>query len=200
MKDLIKEIVRASLRSERRHNIMLRVVVAGTTPFEVHGFKLLTECDPADYDCVFGTGGLTALYDATLDGIEAVANFSHFLMQNDFLANAMIFVITDGRDNYSAASPNEVNKALVQAVQDDDLESLTAMLIGILGVANKTAIAYKEESGLLRRFKKDVGFTHYMELDLLNDHELANMTEYICNSIRAVNHALGSGCLPSLPI
>lgn len=132
MEAAVKEIVRACAHSERADNLMIRLVRFDTQVDEVHGYKLLNQCVEGDYDGALGPGGATALYDATIDALEASYNFADELdEQEDILSNGIVFVITDGWDNSSTYTPRECQKALKQAMLGEKLESLVSVLISV---------------------------------------------------------------------
>src|SRR5918993_5585123 len=64
MESALARIVQACKSSPRADNLLLRLVAFDDTLSELHGFKLLENCDPADYGGILRTGGSTALYDA----------------------------------------------------------------------------------------------------------------------------------------
>ena len=106
---------------------------------ESHGFKLLEQCNPDDYDGCIPPGGSTALYDATENGITATTDYAKLLVDNDFSVNAIVFIITDGCDNASTLSPNQVKKALSAALKTESLESIITVLVGV-GMSDDPAI------------------------------------------------------------
>jgi len=132
MEAAVKEIVSACAHSERADNLMIRLVKFDTQVMEVHGYKLLNQCSGGDYDGALRPGGATALYDATIDAMEASLNFAEELdEQEDILSNGIVFVITDGYDNSSTYTPKEVGKSLRAAIKSEKLESLVTVLISV---------------------------------------------------------------------
>lgn len=132
MESAVKEIIRACSHSERADNLMVRLLRFDTKVDEIHGYKLLNQCAEGDYDGVLRPGGATALYDATVDALEACYNFAEELdVQEDILSNGIVFVITDGWDNSSTYTPKECQKSLRQAVLGEKLESLVSVLISV---------------------------------------------------------------------
>ena len=189
---LIRAAVKASSPLNRRNNLMFRLLVSGAVPQEVHGFRLLPECDHANY-CGLDEAVTSAdLIDTTLNGIEALANYARFLTQRCYLANGILIVITDGMNNTSSCSLDEAKKALDQAVNGEDLESLTSLLVGIC----HGPCARFRSSMTLRQFKDCLGFTYYVELD--DNNYAALLADFVSTMVSSVCHALGSSCLPSL--
>jgi uncharacterized protein YegL len=186
MEKCIKEIVKACRYSQRADNLMLRLVAFGTNYREVHGFKLLQSCNPDDYDGCYGSGGSTALYDATCDAVEATKDYAKSLVDSDYLCNACVFVLTDGADNASKFSAKQVKEALAKCVQSEALESLVSVLVGV--DVTDTTIA-----GFLQNFNKEAGFTQYVELKDASEKTLAKLAAFVSKSISSQSQALGSG-------
>src|SRR5258707_2075874 len=63
MEAVITRIVQACKLSPRADNLLLRLVVFDDTLNELHGFKLLENCDPVDYSGIIRPGGSNAPYD-----------------------------------------------------------------------------------------------------------------------------------------
>jgi hypothetical protein len=71
---------------------MIRLVIFAHDVKEIHGFKLLANCNEADYDGILqqqhGIGSTTALFDACINGIEASTLYGANLIKQDFSANS----------------------------------------------------------------------------------------------------------------
>lgn len=185
MENVLKEIVKACQHSPRADNLMLRVVTFESNHKEVHGFKLLNQIDLASYDGVLSPGGSTALYDASVDAIEAVANYGKTLMENEFPTNGITFVITDGLDNMSKFGRPEVKKAMEKTISGENLESHISILIGVNSDPS-TAQALQE-------FKDQAGFTQFVALADASKKTLAKLAQFVSHSISSQSTALGSG-------
>lgn len=184
----IKEIVSACRRSPRADNLMLRYIRFDDAVDELHnGFRLLQDCNPGDYDNTIPGGGMTALFDATINGVDALARYGRELHDNDFTANGILFVITDGGNNAgknrSAAS---VKKSIQQALMAENLESLVTILIGVNVQEPSLAL-------LLADFAQEAGFTQYVELKDANERTLAKLAAFVSKSISSQSQALGTG-------
>jgi uncharacterized protein YegL len=186
MEAAITRIVQACKYSPRADNVLLRLVAFDDTLGELHGFKLLENCNLSDYGGVLRSGGSTALFDATENAVASTTNYAQKLASGDFSANAILFVITDGMDNASRVSPAQVKKALAQAVTSEALESIVSILIGV-NVTDSQVSAY------LRRFQTDAGFSQYIEIDKADAKTLARLAEFVSQSISAQSQALGTG-------
>lgn len=191
MESAITKIVQACKFSPRADNLLLRLVAFDDNLRELHGFKLLENCNLVDYGGVLQSGGSTALYDATENAIESTINYGHKLASGDFSANAIFFVITDGGDNASRSTANSVHKALTRAVSSEALESVVSLLIGV-------NVHEYQVSSYLQQFHKDAGFTQYIEIDKADTKTLARLAEFVSQSISAQSQALGTGASQSL--
>lgn len=186
MESAITRIVQACKSSPRADNLLLRLLAFDDTLAEFHGFKLLENCNLADYGGILRPGGSTALYDAAENAVSSTINYGQKLMAGDFSANAILFVITDGVDNASKSSAKTVKAALAKAVASEALESVVSILIGV-NVQDPEAGRY------LRRFHLESGFTQYIELDKADAATLARLAEFVSQSISAQSQALGTG-------
>ena len=152
METAITRIVQACKYSPRADNLLLRLVSFDHLLNELHGFKLLENCHPADYGGCLMPGGTTALYDATQNAVASTTNYAQKLAAGDFSANAIVFVITDGMDNASRISPSVVKAAFAHAVRSEALESIVSVLIGV-------NVQDAQVSRYLKTFYSEAGFT-----------------------------------------
>ncbi len=182
----VKEVVRACKYSPRADNLMVRLTQFASGLDEVHGFKLLENCNESDYDQALNVGGATALFDASVNAISATSLYGADLNKNDFSANGIVVIITDGDDNNSSFSAHAVKDALANVVRDEYLESLITILIGV-------NINDRYISQRLQDFNSVVGFTQYIELDKADAKTLAKLAEFVSKSISAQSQSLGTG-------
>ena len=127
----VKQIVRACRRSVRADNLMLRLVGFNGRLNEVHGFKVLADCNEDDYDGAIAVGGSTALFDAAHNAIESIAAYGRDLASRHFAANAILFVVSDGEDNASTMTAASVGDALRELIGSEAVESTVAVLVGV---------------------------------------------------------------------
>ncbi|HYO91641.1 MAG TPA: vWA domain-containing protein [Pyrinomonadaceae bacterium] len=186
MESAITRIVQACKLSPRADNLLFRLVAFDDTLSELHGFKLLENCNLADYGGVLTSGGSTALYDAAENAVASTINYGQKLLSGDFSSNAILFVITDGMDNASKLPAKQVKAALSRAVVSEALESIVSILIGV-------NVQQMEASRYLRQFHLDAGFTQYVELDKADAKTLARLAEFVSQSIGAQSQSLGTG-------
>jgi len=189
----IQQIVQACKLSPRADNLMLRLVTFSDGLEEIHGYKLLENCNLSYYDGVLRTGGMTALYDAAENSVLAQTDYAKKLSENDFGVNSVCFILTDGMDNQSKSSEKEVGKALKNALQTEALESLVTVLIGV-GTKGDPAV-----SSYLDKFYKGAGLTQFVEVEKTDAKTLAKLAEFVSKSISAQSQSLGTGG-PSTPV
>ena len=185
MEKCLQEIIKASQHSPRADNLMVRLVTFDHGLQEEHGFRLLQDCNLADYNGTLSPGGTTALYDAVIDGVEATSYYGQSLMEQDYLANGIVIVITDGGENSSKLNDvGYVRKAFAEAVKGEKLESFVSILVAV-----NAGTAAAE----LRDFQKQGGFDQFVELKDASKNTLAKLAQFVSQSISSQSQALGSG-------
>ena len=182
----IKEVIRSCQRSPRADHLMVRCTTFDNVITEAHGFKLLQDCKPDDYSGILTPGGTTALYDASIDAVDALARYGKQLQDNDYCANAILFVITDGGDNASKFTAAGVKAAVERARMSENLESIVTILIGV-NVTDPAIASY------LKSFQAAAGFTQYVELKDASAATLARLASFVSRSISSASQSLGSG-------
>lgn len=187
MEQALKEIVSACRKSPRADNLLLRLTRFDHQIEEIHGFRQLADCTTDAYDGILEARGTTSLYDAALNSVEAVAGQGAKLIAEEYSANAIVFVITDGLDYCgSTATPSEVKKAIQRAMKAECLESIVTVLIGVNVQESTVADA-------LKRFSTEAGFTQYVELADANASSLAKLASFVSRSISSQSQSLGTG-------
>ena len=129
--ECIKKIIEACKFSPRSDNLLIRLVAFSSSVEEIHGFKLLQNCNPSDYDNVIKIHGDTALFDASKNAILATSDYAKQLYDNDFSVNGILFVLTDGGDNSSISLSTDVAESLKKCDLEEKLESFITVLIGV---------------------------------------------------------------------
>jgi hypothetical protein len=186
MINAIKEVVKACRYSPRADNLMIRLVTFSNSLKEVHGFKLLANCNPDDYDGILNQGGMTALFDATVNSVDATSAYGKTLSENQFSTNGIVIVITDGADNQSSNGISAVSASLKNAMANETLESLVSILIGV-------NIADPQIAAALSDLNTQGGFTQYVELGNATSKTLAKLAQFVSKSISSQSTALGTG-------
>ena len=183
----IKEIVAACVESPPNENLMLRLQTFGSCLEEVHGFKPLGECNANDYNDCININGMTALYDSAVNSIEALNAYGKDLVENDFDVNGILIVVTDGDNNSSTNTVNQVKEAIASVARDEHLESLVTILVGV------NIDAYVQQK--LDDFQQEVGFTQFIALKDADKNTLAKLAQFVSNSVSSQSSALGTGGL-----
>lgn len=186
MVDAIKAVVNACRYSPRADNLMIRLVTFSNSLKEIHGFKLLANCNPDDYNGVLNVGGATALFDATVNSVDATSAYGKTLVDSQFSANGIVVVITDGADNQSSNTIASVAASLKKATANETLESLVSILIGVNVTESYVATA-------LNDLHTQGGFTQYLELKDATAKTLAKLAKFVSKSISSQSTALGTG-------
>jgi hypothetical protein len=192
----IEKCLRTALEScqnsPRVDNLLVRLLAFNHMLDEQHGFRPLRDCPLAGYDGFLCPGGMTALYDASVNLVDSLATYGRTLMSNDYTVNGLAIVITDGCDNMSKLTMGEVSNAVQRATQAESLESLITVLIGI-------NIQDPDVSRALNDLKSNGGFTQYVEAKDASPKTLARVAGFISKSISSQSQSIGSGAA-SLPI
>lgn len=187
--DCAKTIVDACSKNPRADNMMLSVNCFSNNVREFHGFKELRNCHLSDYHGMHKAGGMTALNDAALIGIESVGEYGKKLAEQGIMCNGIVFIVTDGAENNSSNHTRQVKESLEKIVMDENLESLTTVLIG---VNTKHCRIYLED------FKNKCGITEYIEIENASKSSLAKLANFVSQSISSTSQSLGSGSNTSL--
>jgi uncharacterized protein YegL len=188
----IQEVVKACSKSPRADNLLLRLTTFNSKVEEKHGFKELQSCNLNDYQNFLQPHGPTALYDASLEAIEALLKYSEKLSDADFTVNAIKFVLTDGDDNCSTFTVDRLKKAFKDSIQSEKLESIRTVLIGVN--MNDTYMKSKLEA-----FSKQAGFDQFVAMEDASAKSLAKLAAFVSQSISSQSNSLGTG-QPSQPI
>jgi len=185
LEKMIKEAVDSCQKSPRSENLLIRLVSFNQNEQEEHGFKLLNTIKLTDYDGLIKTSGSTLLFDSAYHAIEATADYGKVLFDQDFFANAIIFVITDGADNESTYGPGQIKDLLEKVRRSEELESIAVVLIGMNGEP------YVQQ--YLDEFKNDAELDEYIDMGNVTPAKLAKLAGYISRSVSSTSQALGTG-------
>jgi hypothetical protein len=167
--------------------ILLRVILfSSSLPNgieELHGFKVLSEIDPQSYP-TFSPSGQTPLFDATYSSIGSSISYGKQLMDSDYLANSINFIITDGCDNTSTVEPQAIKTLSVDAIANEFLESIVNVLIGI------NTASYSQ---YLANFVSESGLTNYLDAGDVTPETLAKIAKFVSQSTSSQSQSLGTG-------
>lgn len=178
-------IVEALRKSPRAKNMLVRVQKFDENLNEIHGFVGLHDINPADYD-LSASGGATALFDATLCGVEAVAAYGKDLDGLDMNVNGVVFIVTDGMNNASTvATEARIAQIAAKARMDEHLESLKVILIG---VGNEGDV-----KDYLKNFTDNAKIDQYVWIGDATPGKIAKLAEFISRSVSSASQSLGTG-------
>lgn len=192
LEQMVKTVLKSCQKSPRADNLMLRFVTFNGHISENHGFKELTKIKESDYDNQIHCGGSTALFQATQSALEATVAYGDRLMKQDYLVNAIVFVITDGEDNEGGTTPERIKTFLDNTKLGEQLESLNIVLVGI--TQNNTGL-----NGYLKDFADRAGITQYVDMGSATPGRVAKLAQFVSQSVSSTSSALGTGG-PSQPI
>lgn len=179
-------VVDSLAKSPRSENMLVRVQAFDENLHEIHGFINLSDIKAGDYDLDCHGGG-TALFDAALCGVEAVAAYGKHLDELEYAVNAVVFIVTDGQNNSSrkARDPKKVGAAINKAKKAENLESIKTVLIGV-GDEQDTR-TYLED------FQKEAGIDQFVWVGKATANSIAKLANFISKSVSSASQSLGTG-------
>ena len=186
LEECLRKVVQSCQYSPRADNLLVRNVQFDHTLDQIHGFKMLENCNVSDYKGVLTKNGSTALFDTTHNSIRATLDYAADLKKQRYTANAVVFVLTDGGDNVSKFSARDVRRAVDDAVGHEDLESINVILVGV----NINDLGVRK---MLDDFQKDAGITQYEDIGTLTAERAAKLADFVSRSISAQAQAKGTG-------
>ncbi len=187
MENCIKEIVASCEKSDYADQLLVRVCVFNTDFSELHGYRPLADISPQDYDGVLHKyRGWTALYDAAENAARSIQTYSNRLYDQQLDVNGILVVLSDGLDNSSYKSPDDVRLALADSVQSEKLESLLSILVGV-------NLENYEASSALESFRDNAGMSQFIDVGEANSNNIAKLANFVSQSISSQSQALGTG-------
>lgn len=184
---MIETTIEACRRSPRSDNLLIRVS-AFSTHFqngiaEIHGYIPLADIDLANYHNLRAYGG-TPLYDACFVGVGALNAYAKVLFDQDYLVNGITFIITDGDNTISTATPAMIKAEIERGTLQEFLESHVSVLIGINA---------KTYANYLSDFRAAAGITQYIDAGDATKGNLAKLAAFVSQSISSTSAAIGTG-------
>lgn len=179
----VQEAVNSCKKSPRAENLLLRVITFNSRLDEVHGFVPLGSIEINDYE-PFRCTGMTALNDAVYNSIGATFDYAKTLVDQDFGANAIVFIITDGVENVSQfSSMEDIKNLIAEAKKNEDIESIVSILIGVNVQECKDSLAL---------FQKEVGIDQFIDIGEATPQKLAKLARFVSQSISSQSQSLGT--------
>lgn len=193
LEQALKTIFKACAKSPRKDNLLLRLTQFSSVLTELQGFKLLKSIQESDFNGVLRIGGSTAMFDAMDEGLQATGTYGKQLTSQDFLANAIVVLVTDGENNTGNIMDGApVKKTLEKVRQSENLESIRTILVGVTNDDNSL-------NSYLQSVKDDTGFDQYVSIGSATPQKIAKLADFVSQSISSTSSALGTGA-PSQPL
>lgn len=183
LESMLKNVIEACSNNSRVDNLMLRLTTFNDDLEEVHGFVPLNKIDPNDYPDI-KPSGMTALYDATFEAVSATTQYAETLTDQDYDVNAIVFIVTDGVDNRSTTRPGDIAKVMKKARQEETMESVQTILIGINDY---------DCQDYLNAFRVEADLDQFISVGDADVKALAKLGQFISKSVSSTSQALGSG-------
>jgi uncharacterized protein YegL len=133
-----------------------------------NGFQPITQLNPIQFT---PSGSGTALYDATLKGLENAIQYRTNLEASGVLTKTLLFVITDGEDNSSKSLAKRV-KIEMEAVISKEQNAFSFVSI-LFGVGNATSF---------QKAQQEMGIQYLAQVGTSGD-EIKRMIGFISQSI-----------------
>lgn len=184
----LKTSLESCQKSPRVDNLLASVSAFNHQIEEIHGFRELSRCHLASYDGYLKPGGSTVLYDASIEAIDSMSAYGKDLIAQDYMANGIVIIITDGMDVGSVNTPKQVKEAIHRAKMSENLESILTILIGI-NVGEPSG----EVSRYLKKYQTDAGIDQYVEAKDATPKTLARIANFISKSVSSQSQAIRSG-------
>lgn len=179
-----RDIVGACRKNPRSENLLIRAATFNENLGELHGFGALDTIDEAKV-ALNTNGGGTALWDATMEGVEAIDTYGKQLDAMDYAINALLVVATDGEENSSkTANTAKIKARIAQVRKDEVLESLKVIVIGI-GTDPKT-------SQYLDNYTKEIGADQFVSISETDAKSFAKLADFVSRSISSSSQSLGT--------
>lgn len=187
LEQMLKTVFKAMAKSPQQDALMYRVVSFDDTLDEKHGFKLLGNIQESDYDGILSIGGMTALFEAMDEAIQATATYGKQLTEQDFTVNGIVVVVTDGQNNRGTIHDAAiVKKSLEKARQSECLESILVILVGVTG--DDTQLDF-----YLKDVKDNAGCDQYVSIGTATPGKIAKLAQFVSQSISSTSSSLGTG-------
>lgn len=186
----IKSIVGACQKNDRSENLLIRLLYFNQNVTEIHGFKDLKSIDVNEYKPI-KTDGMTALYDAIYAGVGAALEFGKKLKARNYDdVNAVTFIITDGMDNRSKISPQDIAAKADLARKGEQIESSQTFLIGL----NDPNTGYQQEvTKYLSLLQAEAKIDKFIDVGDATQKALEGIAGWASASISSASQVVGSG-------
>lgn len=187
--ELLVTIAEGLKKSSRKETILLRVISFNYNIREIHGFKPVTQIDLNEYNQI-DPDGRTALIDSMFSAVASTFEYAKKMWKDGFDANACIYIITDGMDNESKKSAQDVADQLMRIKAGEEVESIITILLGV----NDPTCGWKQEvTQALSTLQAKIDFTEYIEAGDVTKENIGKIGGIVSSSITSTSQALGKG-------
>ena len=126
----LNEFVEQMQKSHVKDRLFVSVITFNGMVMPQHGFRPILDLTPFNLST---TGGATAVFDATLVGVENAMEYREQLENTGITCKTLVFIITDGEDNMSKpGAADKVKEKLEQIMkQEKNVFSFTTILFGL---------------------------------------------------------------------
>lgn len=187
----LKNIVKMVQSVPTSARIMLRMSKFSTVypkgVQEIHGMKLVRNCDLNDYNGVLKTSGGTPLAAATLYGIEAAEKYGKDMYDQEYDSNAVIYIITDGEETQFIPTTSKIKETINRIRQDE--KGLVSIITVLIGVGTKQRTNVKT---LLDKFKDECGIDSYIDIEDTTPSSLGKLGQIISQSLSSASKNVNS--------
>jgi hypothetical protein len=185
----VKSIVGACQKSPRAENLLIRLLTFNSDIFEIHGFKNLGDIIVDDYEDL-RPDAMTALFDATYDGIGATLEYAKQLVDQDFDCNGAVYIITDGMDNRSNMTPRTIKEKIDEAIRKEEIESIITVLVALHNPNDRWS---QDVLDSLEKFKNEANLSQFLDIGEATPQKLAKLAGFVSESVSSQSQALGTG-------
>lgn len=192
----LKTAVKGCTHSPRVNNMLLRVTTFSNRVKELHGWKLMPNIKPDDYTDAIKIGSSTVLYDAADEGLSVIGDTAAQMVKARFGVNGVFYIITDGEDVSSSKGVHHVRAAIQKIKQEENLESLVTILIGVIDDNPKDQYAQQRADAVrqyLANFQKEAGIDKFETIGNLTESNAAKLGGFISKSLSSTAMARGTG-------
>lgn len=155
---------------------------------EIHGLKLIRNCDSNNYNNILKANGGTPLFDATAYCLETAETYGKSLYDQEYDCSAVVFIITDGDENDSRkfTSAKKI-KELIERIRTSEtsLTSITTVLIGV----NVKDITIKNK---LEAFKNEANLNSFVALEDATVSSIGKIANLISQSLSSASQNITS--------
>lgn len=182
---MLERLVTICAESDLADTLLMRLSAFGNRPEEIHGFYPVNCIDSECYEAALMVGGTTALYDAAVDAISTTSHFATVLAHRGYDVNGVVAIITDGVDDTSVFSPEQVKETLEEAAESEDLASLMSILVGV-------DLSDAEQSQALNKFQVVSGFRHRIDVADTSERAFLDLADRLSEVVLLQRRSVGT--------